>query len=90
MASQVSAGSIKVGETASWVFWYGSEGRDKGEDRGAQFWMGYPPSGNWPTRLITFDVGMSRTRLNGMNYFASVRNEGPESTNLNFWGGGFL
>jgi hypothetical protein len=27
---------------------------------------------------------MTRTAVNGINYFASVRNEGPESTNVNF------
>jgi hypothetical protein len=83
--ANVSGGSIASGRTIRISFrWPGDA------DMGAQFFMGYPPSGNRPAVLITYDVGMSRTENNGMVYYATVRNEGPEPSNLNFTGGGYV
>ena len=83
--ANVSGGSIAAGKTVRYRFWWPEDA-----DKGAQFFMAYPPSGNRPAVLTTFDVGMSRTDLNGMNYWSTVRNEGPSDTNVNFTGGGFV
>jgi hypothetical protein len=84
--ANVSGGSIAAGKTVRHRFsWQGDP------DMGAQFFMAYPPSGqNRIAVLITFDVGMSRTERDGMKYCATVRNEGPDLSNLNFTGGGFV
>jgi hypothetical protein len=59
--ANVSGGSIKAGASIAFTFrWPGDP------DKGAQFFVGYPPFGNAPAKLITFDFGTTRTDQNGM------------------------